>query len=72
LSYRGFWRSQPGWARKVYLFVTVPTWFLLGWFMLSGRLETQAILGIAIITAFAIEAILHNTLWLFAAVGGAK
>jgi hypothetical protein len=56
----------------VYLFVTVPTWLLLAWFIFTERFETHPAIGIVIIAAFAVEAALHNTLWLIAAAGGTK
>jgi multisubunit Na+/H+ antiporter MnhE subunit len=54
----------------MYVFVTVPTWLLLGWFMLSGRFDRHPIIAGVIVAAFVIECIIHNTLFLKARFGG--
>ena len=63
-SYRGMWRSQPNWARKMYVFVTIPTWLVFVSLILSGRFETHPIIGGIVVMALVIEAIVHNNLWL--------
>ena len=63
-SCRGMWRSQPPWARKMYVFLTIPTWLVLAWFFISGRFERHPIIGGTIFLALFIEGIVHNNLWL--------
>ena len=56
----------------MYVFLTIPTWLLFGWFLVSGRFDRHPVAGVVIFAAFAVEAIIHNTLFVKAWLGGGR